>query len=545
MTTRIHLYDTTLRDGTQREGLSLSASDKVKIAARLDAFGIDTIEGGWPGSNPKDAEFFRRVQTRPLCRARVAAFGSTRRVGTSCDEDPSIQALVAANTSVVTIVGKSSTTHVRLVLETTREENLRLIADTVAYFRALGKDVVYDAEHFFDGLALDAAYALETLEAARDAGASVLVLCDTNGGSEPRAIASSVSSAARRVRAPLGIHPHNDRGLALANALAAIDAGCVHAQGTVNGYGERCGNLDLLALVANLQGKRGMPCVSDDSLATLTELSHYVASVANLAPDAHAPFVGRAAFAHKGGIHVAAVAKDPAMYQHMDPVLVGNHMRVVVSELSGRANVRLRASSLGLDARPVERAVLEQVKALDHAGAQLEAAEGTFEMLVRRATPGYVVPFELREYTVVVARRVWRIARARDCRDARGRHERAHVGRGRGAGARARLGRSARARAAHPRGARDTARRLQGPDHRRASGHRRDHARARRNRVRRRAVDHDRRGSEHSGCELGRDSRFARAPARCSRSSGTIISSRRSPARRPPCCTSICTSCTR
>ena len=413
MTTRIHLYDTTLRDGTQREGLSLSASDKVKIAARLDAFGIDTIEGGWPGSNPKDAEFFRRVQSAPPRRARVAAFGSTRRVGVSCADDPSIQALVAADTSVVTIVGKSSVTHVRLVLETTCEDNLRLIADTVAYFRALGKEVVYDAEHFFDGLMLDASYALETLEAAHDAGASVLVLCDTNGGGEPRNIADAVGRVARHLRAPLGIHPHNDRGLALANALAAIDAGCIHAQGTVNGYGERCGNLDLLALIANLQGKRGMRCVPDESLAALTELSHYVASVANLAPDAHAPFVGRAAFAHKGGIHVAAVAKNPAMYQHMDPARVGNRMRVVVSELSGRANVRVRASSLGLDGRPVERAVLAQVKALEHAGAQLEAAEGTFEMLVRRADPGYVVPFELHEYTVVVERRPGGESRAR------------------------------------------------------------------------------------------------------------------------------------
>ena len=405
MTTRIHLYDTTLRDGTQREGLSLSASDKVKIAARLDVFGIDTIEGGWPGSNPKDAEFFRRVRSHPPVYSRIAAFGSTRRVGMTCTDDASIQALVAANTSVVTIVGKSSPAHVRVVLETSREENLRMIADTVTYFRALGKEVVYDAEHFFDGLALDDTYALETLEAAHAAGASVLVLCDTNGGSEPRTIAAAVNIVSRRLDAPLGFHPHNDRGLALANALAAIDAGCVHVQGTVNGYGERCGNLDLLALIANLQAKRGVHCVSDAALATLTELSHYVASVANLAPDAHAPFVGRAAFAHKGGIHVAAVAKDPDMYQHMDPARVGNHMRVVVSELSGRANVRLRASSLGLDAHAVERAVLEQVKTLDHSGAQLEAAEGTFEMLVRRASPDYERPFELLEYTVVVERR--------------------------------------------------------------------------------------------------------------------------------------------
>ena len=413
MTTRVHLYDTTLRDGTQREGLSLSAADKVKIAARLDAFGIDTIEGGWPGSNPKDAEFFRHVAMAPPLRARVSAFGSTRRVGVRCADDPSLQALIAARTPVVTIVGKSSAAHVQVVLETTREENLRLIADTIEYFRALGKDVVYDAEHFFDGLRIDEGYALETLEAAHAAGASVLVLCDTNGGSEPRTISQSVSDAARRVPAPLGIHPHNDRGLALANALAAIDAGCVHAQGTVNGYGERCGNLDLLALIANLQLKRGIRCVPDESLATLTELSHYVASVANLSPDAHAPFVGHAAFAHKGGIHVAAVAKEPAMYQHMDPAQVGNRMRVVVSELSGRANVRLRASSLGLDAQPVERAVLERVKELEHGGAQLEAAEGTFEMLVRRATPGYVVPFELLEYTVVVERRLDGDSRAR------------------------------------------------------------------------------------------------------------------------------------
>jgi 2-isopropylmalate synthase len=413
MTTRIHLYDTTLRDGTQREGLSLSASDKVKIAARLDAFGIDTIEGGWPGSNPKDAEFFRRVRSNPPTRARIAAFGSTHRVGLSCAEDPSIQALIAAETSMVTIVGKSSTAHVLEVLETTREENLRLIADTVSYFRALGKEVVYDAEHFFDGMALDESYALETLEAAREGGASVLVLCDTNGGSEPRAIAALLSRVRRRLGAPLGIHPHNDRGLALANALAAVDAGCVHVQGTVNGYGERCGNLDLVALIANLQAKRGIRCVPDESLAGLTELSHYVASVANLAPDPHAPFVGRAAFAHKGGIHVAAVAKDPATYQHMDPPRVGNRTRVVVSELSGRANVRMRASSLGLEAQPVERAVLAQVKALEHGGAQLEAAEGSFEMLIRRALPDYVVPFQLREYTVVVERRFTGKSRAR------------------------------------------------------------------------------------------------------------------------------------
>jgi 2-isopropylmalate synthase len=423
---QILLYDTTLRDGTQREGISLSADDKLKIARELDAFGIHYIEGGWPGSNPKDAEFFRRVRDVPLRQARIAAFGSTRRAGATCDEDANIRALVEADTPVVTLVGKSSTLHVEKVLETTREENLRMIADSVAYFKRLGKEVIYDAEHFFDGYKLDPAYALATLAAAAQAGADTLVLCDTNGGSLPHDVAAIVRAVRAHIQGSevrgrglagehqtmtpepwplLGIHTHNDGALAVANAMAAVEAGCVQVQGTINGYGERCGNMDLVPLIANLQLKLGYACVAPEQLRRLSELSHFVAAVANLNPDAHAPYVGRSAFAHKGGIHVAAVAKVPQSYQHIDPELVGNELRVVVSELSGRGNVRMRAESLGLALNGNERAVLERIKQLESQGFQFEAAEGSFEMLVRRAAPDYTPPFELLDFTVIVEKR--------------------------------------------------------------------------------------------------------------------------------------------
>lgn len=399
---RPRLYDTTLRDGTQREGLSLTVEDKLKIAKRLDAFGVDYIEGGWPGSNPKDSEFFRRIRDLPLTQARVAAFGSTRRANSLCEDDHNLRTLLEADTPVVTIVGKSSTWHVERVLETTRDENLRMISESVAYLVALGKEVVYDAEHLFDGWALDHCYTLETLAAAAEGGASCVVLCDTNGGSLPAQVTEVVRAARRRLRVPLGIHTHDDCGLALANALAALDAGCEHVQGTINGYGERCGNLDLVRLVATLQLKRGIACVSDDGLTSLRELSHAVAEIANLNPDPHAPFVGRSAFAHKGGLHAAAFAKDPSTYQHIDPARVGNAPRLVVSELAGRATVRARAAELGLHAVP--EAVLATVKELEHEGAQFEAAAGSFELLIRRAAPGYAPPFELVEYTTVTRR---------------------------------------------------------------------------------------------------------------------------------------------
>ncbi len=402
---RLRLYDTTLRDGTQREGLSLSVDDKVKIARALDRLGVHYIEGGWPGSNPKDAEFFRRMREAPLVTARVAAFGSTRRAGIRCEEDPSIRALEEAATAVVTLVGKTSTLHVDRVLETTREENLRMIGESVAHFVTLGREVVYDAEHFFDGWRLDPDYALATLQTAAEAGAAWLVLCDTNGGELPEVVAERVADLRERLAVPLGIHPHNDAGLAVANALAAVRAGCGQVQGTINGYGERCGNVDLVPVAATLQLKLGIPVLPEESLRRLTEVSRYVAAVANQHPDEHAPYVGRSAFAHKGGIHVAAIAKVPESYQHIDPALVGNTTRVVVSEVAGRRNVRLRAQELGLSAGETEAAVLQRIKQLEHDGFQFEAAEGSFEMLLRRSAPDYRAPFSLEDFTVLVEKR--------------------------------------------------------------------------------------------------------------------------------------------
>jgi 2-isopropylmalate synthase len=403
--TELCLYDTTLRDGTQREGLSLSLEDKLKIARALDRLGVHYIEGGWPGSNPKDAEFFRRVEREPLARARVAAFGSTRRPGVAPDDDANLRALVEAETPVVTIVGKSSVLHVERVLETSRAENLRMIGESVAWLKLRGREVVYDAEHFFDGCRLDAEYALETLSAAAEAGADWIVLCDTNGGELPEVVAERVRRVAERLPVPLGIHPHNDAGLALANGLAAVAAGCRQVQGTINGYGERCGNLDLVPLAATLQLKLRRPVLPAEALGRLTEVSRYVAAIANQDPDAHAPYVGRSAFAHKGGIHVAAIAKVPESYQHIDPACVGNETRVVVSEVSGRRNVRLRAEALGLAAGEQEGPVLQRIKDLEHRGYQFEGAEGSFEMLLRRAAPEYRPPFVLEEFTVIVEKR--------------------------------------------------------------------------------------------------------------------------------------------
>ena len=425
---QILLYDTTLRDGTQREGMSLSADDKLKIARELDQLGVHYIEGGWPGSNPKDAEFFRKIRTVKLHHAKVAAFGSTRHAKNTCEDDPNTQALVESQTPVVTLVGKSSVLHVEQVLETTLDENLRMIADSVAYFKQLGKEVVYDAEHFFDGYKLDADYTLATVTAAAQAGANFIVFCDTNGGTLPDEVTRIVAHAIAHVgsvaqgsgfrvqgsdstqslnpepRPQFGIHTHNDGALAVANALAAVQAGCIQAQGTINGYGERCGNMDLIPLIANLQLKLGYECVDEEQLRGLSAVAHYVAAVANLNPDTHAPYVGRSAFSHKGGIHVAAVAKLPQSYQHIDPVLVGNELRVVVSELAGRGNVKMRAEALGLKLNGNERTVLQQIKELESRGFQFESAEGSFEMLIRRSEADYAPPFTLLDFTVVVSK---------------------------------------------------------------------------------------------------------------------------------------------
>lgn len=405
--TQILLYDTTLRDGTQREGISLSLDDKLKIARRLDDFGIHYIEGGWPGSNPKDVEFFRRAPSLGLKHARVAAFGSTRRKRTQPEHDSNIRALLDAKTDVVTLVGKSWDLHVLDILETTHEENLAMISDSVAYCKAQGKEVIYDAEHFFDGFKASSEYAIATLQAAVLGGADHIILCDTNGGTLPWEVTEIFAEAATHVgQMRLGIHTHDDSGCAVANTLAAVRAGATQVQGTINGYGERVANANLCTIIPDLQLKMGYSCVTAESLTRLTDLSRYVAELANLPPDTHVPYVGNSAFAHKGGIHVAAMLKNEASYQHIDPTLVGNHQRSVVSELAGRGNLVDKARQYNLDVEPLDvPAVLEEIKRLEAQGFTFEGAEASVELMLRRTHPAYVPPFEMIDYTVMVQQR--------------------------------------------------------------------------------------------------------------------------------------------
>ena len=402
----VYVYDTTLRDGSQREGISYSVDDKLKIAQRLDQFGVHYIEGGWPGSNPKDAAFFQRAHQLKLQHAKIAAFGSTLKKGAQLENDANIQALLAAETPVVTLVGKSWDLHVTAVLETTLEENLMMIGKSVAYFKAQGREVIYDAEHFFDGYKANPAYTLETLRAAANAGADVLVLCETNGGALPWEVEEIVHTVAGQFNTPLGIHTHDDGGCGVANALAAIRAGAIHIQGTINGYGERVGNANLCTLIADLQLKMGKVCLPPENLAQLTELSNFVAEVANLPLDKHLPYVGASAFAHKGGIHVAAVLKVESSYQHIDPAKVGNARRTVVSELSGRGNVLDKSREFGLDVSSDQaREVLSQIKELEAQGFTFESAEASISMMLQRLQPGYQPPFQLIDFVVVVEHR--------------------------------------------------------------------------------------------------------------------------------------------
>ncbi|RMH41227.1 MAG: citramalate synthase [Deltaproteobacteria bacterium] len=400
----IAIYDTTLRDGTQRDGLSLSLDDKLRIADRLDRLGVAYIEGGWPGSNPKDAELFARAKDRDWRHAKLAAFGSTRRAGTGVEDDANLRALVEAGTPVCTIFGKSWTRHVTEVLRTTFDENLALIEESVAYLKAHGREVIYDAEHFFDGYKADPAYAFQTLEAAQRGGADAIVLCDTNGGALPWEIEQIVGAVAGPFSV-VGIHCHNDSGCAVANSLAAVRAGAVHVQGTVNGYGERCGNADLCAVVANLELKLGRRCLPDGGLRHLYDVAHFVAEVANLAPDEHAPYVGRSAFAHKGGVHVAAIRRNPGSYEHVPPDRVGNRTRVVVSELSGRGNLLAKAEEHAVDAPDDVRGVLAEVKANEAQGFSYEAAEASVALLLARRADGYRPPYRLIDYMVNVEHR--------------------------------------------------------------------------------------------------------------------------------------------
>jgi 2-isopropylmalate synthase len=399
------LYDTTLRDGAQREGISFSLDDKLKIARRLDQLGIHYIEGGWPGSNPKDMAFFDHAPDLNLEQAVLVAFGSTRRAGVATGEDANIRAMADANTPAVAVVGKSWDLHVYRVLNTTLEENLRLIADSVRYFKALGREVIYDAEHFFDGYAADPAYAMQTLAAATEAGADVLVLCDTNGGCLPSTVARVVKDVQKATTTPLGIHAHNDGEMAVANSLAAVEAGAVHVQGTINGYGERCGNANLCSLIPAFKLKMGINCVSDEQLRSVTETARYISELANLSLYPHQPYVGYSAFAHKGGIHVNALVKCEESYQHIDPELVGNRKRVVVSELSGRSNIAYKAEEFGLDLSGGSEQsvkVLQRIKELESQGFQFEGAEGSVELLIRRTRTDYTPPFELLDFHVLV-----------------------------------------------------------------------------------------------------------------------------------------------
>lgn len=401
----VKLYDTTLRDGSQRQGISFSINDKLRITKLLDNLGISYIEGGWPGSNPKDSQYFSEAAKLKLQHAKIVAFGSTRHFRFSVAEDPNIKALVAANTPAVALVGKSWTLHVQAVLETTQDENLKMIEESVSYLKSLGKEVIYDAEHFFDGYRDDPSYALETLQAAVRGGADWLVLCDTNGGSLPSWLAEVVQSVGQRFDTALGIHAHNDSELAVANSLAAVQAGARQIQGTINGYGERCGNANLISLVPTLQLKMGYTCLAAEKLSELAKLSRAVDEIANLNPNPHAAYVGSAAFAHKGGIHVAAVEKVRASYEHVAPELIGNRRHVLVSELSGRGNIRVRANELGLEIKGNEKQVLAKIKDLESQGFQFENAEGTFELLIRRSAPNYVAPFEIIDMMVVSEKR--------------------------------------------------------------------------------------------------------------------------------------------
>jgi 2-isopropylmalate synthase len=416
MSQPVVLYDTTLRDGTQGENITLSLADKLRVARMLDEYGMPYIEGGWPGSNPKDIEFFGAARKLTWSTARLAAFGSTRHRANRPESDPNLHELVAAETPVVTIFGKSWLLHVTDVLGATPAENLDMVAESVAFVAERGREVVYDAEHFFDGYAADRAYALATLRAARGAGARSIVLCDTNGGTLTgrlvEVVRDTLASLAADPGAPAvswGIHTHNDAELAVANTIAAVEAGVRHVQATINGYGERCGNANMVSILANLALKTELDLLpaGGGRLEGLTELSRGVAEIANQVPNDYQPYVGRSAFAHKGGVHGAAVAKVERSYQHIDPARVGNEGRLVVSELGGRANTQIRAEQLGhrLDGTIDARALSRLIKELEADGLAFEGAEASFELLIRRHATDYVAPFRILDFTVLVEQR--------------------------------------------------------------------------------------------------------------------------------------------
>lgn len=401
----IKLYDTTLRDGSQAEGISYSVTDKINIALALDKLGIHYIEGGWPGSNPKDMEFFLSIYSRRLQNSRIVAFSMTRRPNATSDEDPSLKALIKSKTKIAAIVGKTWDLHILDVLKTSLEENLKMIQDTISFLVSNGLAVFYDAEHFFDAYQTNKEYALKCLYTAQNAGAEYLCLCDTNGGALPSQIIKAVSELKKTVKIPLGIHCHNDAGLAIANSISAIESGCSMVQGTINGYGERCGNADLIPIIANLKLKLGINCISDENLKELTYVSHFVGEVSNMRLKNDQPYTGESAFAHKGGMHINAMMKNPKTYEHVEPGLVGNHRRMLISELGGKTGILLRAKSLELDLSkndPQTQKILALVQKLEHEGYHFEAAEASFELLMKKALRKYKKFFVLEGFRVVI-----------------------------------------------------------------------------------------------------------------------------------------------
>ena len=403
----IQLYDTTLRDGAQYEGISFSVEDKINILKKLDELGIHFVEGGWPGSNPKDAEFFHLAQSIKLQNSTLTAFGSTRRSGIDVKNDPQIQSLLDSQVSVITLVGKSWDLHVTEILETTLEENLSMIKDSIEYLRNNNKRVFFDAEHFFDGYKNNPEYAMDVISVAAESGAECVVLCDTNGGAIPSEISSIITRISDQFNINLGIHTHNDTDMAVASSLAALDCGAIQVQGTINGYGERCGNANLISLIANLKLKKNINCISDQQLEKLSEISRYVAEIANMPSISNHPFVGSTAFAHKGGLHASAVQKVEDSYQHVSPHTVGNEKRVLVSELSGKSNILWKTEErLGFKLEPSKATqLLALIKDKENQGYQYEGAEASFELLVLRTLPEYISPFNLVDFMTIIEKK--------------------------------------------------------------------------------------------------------------------------------------------
>ncbi|MCD6166865.1 citramalate synthase [bacterium] len=408
-TNEIKIYDTTLRDGAQGEGIAFSVEDKVRIAQRLDEFGLDYIEGGWPGSNPKDAQFFERARAIHWKHAKITAFGSTRRAKNRVENDPNIRKLLDSHTQVVTIFGKSWDLHVKDALKISLEKNLELIRDSIAFLKQHGRELIYDAEHFFDGFRANPEYAITTLKVAQEAGADCIVLCDTNGGTITTKLMEIIKRVQKEISTPLGIHAHNDCEMAVANSLAAVELGITHVQGTINGYGERCGNANLCSIIPNLKLKLTPQALPHIHLQELTAISRYVSEIANLPHCEKAAYVGKSAFAHKGGVHVDAVRKNPITYEHIIPEIVGNQRRILVSDLSGKSNILLKAEELGLNLESHEEKIQEivgRLKELEHLGYQFEGADASFEILVKKSIQKFKDFFNLEGFRVIIEKRV-------------------------------------------------------------------------------------------------------------------------------------------